>query len=184
MHQHTEHVCSLPVLQPLFSILELSTRLWWTDKNDTPLKFTCEKLTKLKSWHKNSMYSMFFLPSQYKDKIHRYGLFSYNLMIYFFLLNIKWQSCCNRPASQLHTRVIALLKAWVSSRFSVKCTPEAISSRSAGSDLPQRKRGLQEKTRLDRQTLPESFHTYSGHKDTWVNKLTQIPGILATFHWP
>lgn len=58
-------------------------------------------------------------------------------------------------ALQLHTRGTSLLEAWVSSRFSVKCTLEAISGRSAGSDLPQRKSGLQERTRLDRQTLPQ-----------------------------
>lgn len=55
----------------------------------------------------------------------------------------------------------------VSSRFSVKCTPEAISGRSAGSDLPQRKSGLQESTGIDFQTLSEFPTTRSRDWDTW-----------------
>lgn len=48
--------------------------------------------------------------------------------------------CCNIQASRHHPRWDSVPGVRVSSHFSVKCIPGAISNRSAGSDFPQRKK--------------------------------------------
>lgn len=53
-------------------------------------------------------------------------------------LPATWQSCCDMPTSQLHTRGQALASC-VSSCLGVKSTPEVISSCATRSYFPQRK---------------------------------------------
>lgn len=62
--------------------------------------------------------------------------------------SVRNQRCCNMSSSRLHTRGTALLETWVSSRFSVKCTPRAISGLSAPTQFLKEKPGLQERTTL------------------------------------